>query len=275
MTIEATLIASYALDQKRRGLRPRTILRRTNVLRNLEEHQGRLLDLTPAEIHLWLDAIPRCDRTRYAYISCVSSFFCWAITAGHCTVNPAAAVERPRLHPGLPRPMSAADVGRAAREAPPMIRAWIVLGALAGLRCQEIAGLHREHVWDHETPAMLHVVEGKGGKERVVPLHPEVMTALRMAGLPANGPLFRSATTGRAYHANRVSQIGNLYLRGLGIASTMHQLRHRFGTDFYRASRDIRMTQQMLGHASPVTTAIYTEISPGDASPIVASLTIG
>jgi integrase len=65
------------------------------------------------------------------------------------------------------------------------------------------------------------------------------------------------------------------YFAELGIAATAHQLRHWFGTGIYAASHDIRLTQELLGHQSPNTTAIYVAWAAVDAAPAVASLRIG
>ena len=62
------------------------------------------------------------------------------------------------------------------------------LAAYAGLRCQEIAGLDREDVL--EAKGLLRVVKGKGGVERIVPLHPEALAALRCLPMPRSGALF-------------------------------------------------------------------------------------
>jgi integrase/recombinase XerC len=63
------------------------------------------------------------------------------------------------------------------------------------------------------------------------------------------------------------------YLAGLGIDATGHQLRHWFGTGIYAATHDIRLTQELLGHQSPNTTAGYVAWAAVDAGPAVASLT--
>ena len=54
--------------------------------------------------------------------------------------------------------------------------------------------------------------------------------------------------------------------------ATLHQLRHAFATEVYRASRDLRLTQELMGHAHPNTTAIYAAYSPGDAAGVVEGL---
>lgn len=58
----------------------------------------------------------------------------------------------------------------------------------------------------------------------------------------------------------------------MGIAATAHQLRHWFGSQLYAKTRDLRMVQEMLGHSSPTTTAIYAAFNPGDAVDAVQSL---
>lgn len=266
----------YARDQRRRGLRPRTIERVHEVLSHLDRYYpGRLCELTLDDVWAWLDAVPRVDRTRYMYLSTVHNFYCWAIIEGYATANPMAGVERPKVRAGLPRPIRHDDLAHAIMFAPPAEKAWLMLAAYAGLRCQEIAGLEREDVLDHEDPVMLHVVHGKGDKQRMVPLHPEVLAAMRLADMPRAGALYRSPHSGVQYNAHYLCQLGNRYLHSVGVTSTMHQLRHRFGTDFYRACKDIRLTQDVMGHASPVTTAVYTATSPGDAVAVINGMAIG
>jgi site-specific recombinase XerC len=63
------------------------------------------------------------------------------------------------------------------------------------------------------------------------------------------------------------------YLRSLGIHATPHQFRHYFASEVYDVTRDLRLTQELLGHASPHTTAIYTKVRPShDAVAVVRSL---
>jgi integrase len=52
----------------------------------------------------------------------------------------------------------------------------------------------------------------------------------------------------------------------------MHQLRHRFGTVAYQLSHDLRLVQELLGHASPQTTAGYTRTSPAASGKLIAAL---
>ena len=65
------------------------------------------------------------------------------------------------------------------------------------------------------------------------------------------------------------------YFDELGIEASAHQLRHWFGTGIYAVTHDIRLTQELLGHQSPDTTAIYVAWAAVDAAPAVAALKIG
>lgn len=250
------MIQGYAQDQTRRGLLPSTVDKRTRSIRRWVEYVGDPWAATPEDVERFLDSKHLSARTRYWWVSCLHGFYAWAIRAGHTDRDPTANIARPRLRRTLPRPISDADLGMAIRMAPPMIRAWICLGALSGLRCIEISRLDREHILESHDPPMIRVL-GKGDKERMVPLHPDTWDALRALGLPKRGPLF-TGPHGVRLSATVVSRRGSEFFDSVGIPATMHQLRHWFGTRTYQATKDLRTVQELLGHASPSVTAIYT-----------------
>jgi integrase/recombinase XerC len=175
-------------------------------------------------------------------------FYRWARRAGLVTVDPALEVPVPRVPRRIPRPLDRSAVMLAIRLAPRPVGTWIVLGAYAGLRCLEIAGLCGEDLRD----GWLYVRSGKGGHQRMIPAPLQVTHALD--DHPAVGPLWH-------VQAARVSQLGNRWLRQLGAGGTMHQLRHSYATRVYDSTGDLLVTQQLLGHASPATTAIYAQVS--------------
>ena len=61
-------------------------------------------------------------------------------------------------------------------------------------------------------------------------------------------------------------------LERAGVAASPHQLRHTFGTELYRLTHDLGLTQDLMGHSSPGTTARYTSWSRDDAMAAVAAL---
>jgi integrase/recombinase XerC len=165
-----------------------------------------------------------------------------------------------------PRPCTTDELADILTRASDPFRLWFALAAYAGLRCCEISGLDREHVT--RTSVWVH---GKGGHERVVPTDEDLWPMLRR--LPA-GPVARRPEGDRAGR-RYVSYRGNGHLRHeLGHARiTMHRLRHWYGTSVYRASGgDIRVTQELLGHASPVPTAGYAAVGGDSFSAAVAAL---
>jgi len=191
----------------------------------------------------------------------VSQYLRWLITYGHRPDDPSVFLIRPRLPVRLPRPLSDTDIARAMAGADPEMRAWIALAAFCGLRCIEIAGMTREDVIDFDTP-FLRVV-GKGGKERIVPLPVAVLAELHTAGMPNHGPMWTRIDGGSGIVTpNRVSQRINDYLHDAGIPGTAHQLRHRFGTKLYNATKDLMLVATAMGHSSTETTKGYVLISP-------------
>ena len=239
-----------------------------------------LLGVEAEDIQLFLDGRRARDggaignKTRYAWLSHLHGFYEWARREELISVSPTAKIIRPKLRSGLPRPAATDQLKQALEVATPQERCWILLAALMGLRCQEIAGLRREDVLDGE--GLLRVVWAKGGKERSLPLHPEVWEALRDMPMPRAGRVF-SRPRGGAYSPVQMSQNFNAFLRRACGASapTAHQLRHWFGTNLYAQSHDIRMTQEMLGHASPATTAIYTAFDRREAAAAIRNMSFG
>ncbi len=95
--------------------------------------------------------------------------------------------------------------------------------------------------------------------------------------LPFRGWLFpgqdrQRQPTGGHVTASQVSHLASRYLHDSGSASTFHALRHHFGTEVYRGSLDIRLTQDLLGHSSPAMTAGYTALAPGRAVDVVGQV---
>lgn len=272
------LLAGWATEMRRRGVMPSSIDARTIQVRAVASD----IDLSSAtvdQIEEWLDARegreggPISDRTRYCYWSSLSGFYEWAVSAGVVEVDPTSQVNRPKLRPGLPRPIRLDLLHRALHHADDRMRVWVMLAALGGLRVAEIAGLERNDVHDNSDPWHLHVV-GKGRKERWVPVHPQLRQALERFGLPRLGPLFRSRT-GRPYTAASVSEMMCNHLNGLDIDDRPHSLRHWFATTALEGSDgNLRVVQELLGHANLNTTAIYTKVMPAQADAVVAGISL-
>jgi integrase/recombinase XerC len=187
-----------------------------------------------------------------------------------------AAVRAPKLGKTLPRPLpitaarriADADL-RADEDAEPWIHARdaAVLALLygSGLRISEALGLTPAEAGSGKRDAI--TVTGKGRKQRMVPVLPQVQSliadyvALCPYGLPPDGPLFVGAKGGPL--SPRIVQLAMARLRGaLGLpeTATPHALRHSFATHLLARGGDLRAIQELLGHASLATTQIYTEV---------------
>lgn len=264
------LLRLYLADCSRRNLSPATRREYEGVLVRFCARGSGLKEATRAEVEAFLAAASLGPRSQLSYLAVLRAFYRWAVDAEQLAADPTRSVRPPRVGRRLPRPIPVGDLTLALSEASPVVRCWLTLGAYAGLRCQEMAGLDRDDVLE-EVPA-IRVRAGKGGKERYVPMHPVVAEALRCLPMPSRGPLFTRPRSLTRYPPYAISHELNDYLHGLGIASTAHSLRHRFGTDVYAATHDLRVTQELLGHENPSTTTIYVAYSASAARAAVMAL---
>ncbi|MEM9607543.1 MAG: tyrosine-type recombinase/integrase [Actinomycetota bacterium] len=262
------LLASWSLDQRRRGLMGSTINRRRSALRRWLYTIREPWRATPDDVEQFLDTRRIGARTRYQWLSHLGAFYEWAIRDGLTESNPTANIIRPKLRRTLPRPTTDADVYLALRQAPPMMHYWVALSSFGGLRVGEISRLE---VHDIDTGYGHIRVMGKGQAERLVPLHGVVAEAHRRYSRPPSGWLFRRPQGG-PWRPAQVSRAFCLYLDEIGVDATPHQFRHWFATRAYAASSDLRVVQELLGHASPTTTAVYTAWAPGRAKAAVEAI---
>ncbi len=252
-------------------------------LRFLVEHLGGapslkdLAALKPADVRAFMAARRAANigsRSLMRSLAGMRAFGRYLERNGKGKVGALAAVRAPKIAKTLPRPLA---VAAARGMADPDIAAgdgrepWIhardaaVLALLygCGLRISEALGLMRV---DFGTSDVV-TVTGKGRKQRMVPLLPQVQklvaayVALCPFDLPDDGPLFVGAKGGPL--SARIIQLAMARLRGaLGLpeTATPHALRHSFATHLLARGGDLRSIQELLGHASLATTQIYTEV---------------
>lgn len=262
------IVARHLDHLTARGLADTTIRARRGVLDRLERHLQRpVLYATGSELLDWQveRAKTTSTATRHTEICHVREFYRWAVRERFIDEDPTTRLQLPRIPRRRPRPMRDRALLTVMQHAQPADAAILGLAAFAGLRAIEIARLDWSELWlDQEQPT-LHVRAGKGGHSRTVPVSPAL--ALLLVALPnRRGPVI-PRSDGRYDHnsANAISLRAGRLLRAHGIEQTLHQARHRFGTATYQACRDIRAVQELMGHASPTTTAIYAEVAPGVA----------
>ena len=237
-----------------------------------------LLEATGQDLLAWQARLNLSPGAMATYVAHARGFYSWAIEMELITPpGPAACLRCPKVPRLLPRPIGEDDLMTAIAAAPQPVRAMLVLAAWVGLRAKEIALLRRSCVLDRADPPMLLVAADatKGHRERLVPLAPFVIAELHAAGLPRAGLVFRRRDGGPGPNKPwTISATCNTYLHGVGIPETLHQLRHRFGTKTYQGSKDLRLVQELLGHARPSTTAGYAAYDQATAAAAVAALPV-
>jgi integrase/recombinase XerC len=221
-------------------------------------------------------------RSLMRMLAGVRSFARFLERNGKGKVGALAAVRPPKVPRTLPKPLAVAAAKRVAdadlragEERAPWVlaRDAAVLALLygSGLRISEALGLKRGDLPATGRSSSRQVdavtVTGKGSKQRMVPLLPQVaqLVANYVAAcpydLPADGPLFVGARGGPL--SPRIVQLVMERLRGalsLPDTATPHALRHSFATHLLARGGDLRAIQELLGHASLSTTQIYTAV---------------
>jgi site-specific recombinase XerD len=253
------LVEQWLANQTMRGYSNRTIERRRWSMGKLIEHlSGRLIDCTGPELEDWL-ATYTTTQTRYSLRADTHQFFIWAIRREHATTDPTLYVDPPRLRKRLPTPVPTEQIGQLLTASEGHERLMIMLAAYAGLRVSEIAALNGSDIAD----GCIRVRDGKGGKDRAVPVSPELDLAIAQ---PQSGPMFPQCGDGQAVSA-RIRK----NMRRLDIQHRPHDLRHSFGTELARNGVPIQIIAQLMGHESLTTTKGYILLAAPDRT-LVAGL---
>ena len=211
-------------------------------------------------------------RTRARRVSALRSFFRY-LARREGVENPAVSLLRlPRTKKTLPRPLTREDALGAPDEIASMAHTpmeeqrnatLFLLLYGCGLRISEALNLDIADLQAMDGSGVLRI-RGKGGKERLVPVLPAVAAALaawrkRHPAPAPDSPLFVGVRGGRlqpaiAQKAMREWRVSN----GLPDYVTPHALRHSFATHLMEGGADLRVIQELLGHASLSTTQRYT-----------------
>ncbi len=148
----------------------------------------------------------------------------------------------------------------------------------AGLRLNE--GVHLRVSQIDSARMLIHVQNGKGGKDRYVPLAPQLLTLLRTHWRTHRHPVWLFPARWQL-----PEMTGPMSARGVEVAVraaaaesgfqkhvTVHTLRHSYATHLLEAEVNLRMIRVWLGHASPTTTARYTHLTPKLAGQATAAI---
>lgn len=237
------------------GNRPLTTrqLRTYHLRRLAHDHSGlEPSDLIFDDLVSWMARHSWSAQTRRSYRSSLRGFYAWAHSTGRCATNPAFALPTIKAPRALPRPAPDAVLGAALERATLREKLMLLVLAQTGMRRAELAQLHT-HDLERDLIGWSLRVHGKGGHVRTIPIPDDLASTLQF--LPPG-----YAFPGRIDGHLSPRRVGELVSDVLGPGWTAHTLRHRYATLAYAVERDLRAVQEILGHARPDTTAIYTLI---------------
>lgn len=243
---------------------PGTIRCRRAALASLARYLDSI-DVEPREaserdLLAWQEQLGMADGTVQNYTVAVRMVYKWMASRRSGRLldeDPADELPGIRVVPTPGQPISGEDLELAllSAEHVPHLRTWMLLEASTGIRPCQIASLTKHRV-RYTGGRVVLTVTGKGRTMSVVG-GPVVARDLRQWTSGAQGPLWFNQHGSPVRAANITDQV-NRHLSSLGIDVTSHGLRRWFAENAYRISgKNIRTVQELLGHASPVTTALY------------------
>ena len=200
-------------------------------------------------------------------LSACRSFYAWLLKHGRIEVSPAATLKAPRAPRRLPQVLDADEAVQLVELEPEgelgrRDRALLELFYSSGLRLSEVCALR----WrDLDTATALVQVQGKGRRDRLVPVGSHALNALAQWRADSGGadeaPIFPGRNGGPISQRAIQLRIKQLAQRqGLFKHVHPHMLRHSFASHILESSGDLRGVQELLGHADIATTQIYTHL---------------
>ena len=280
-----------------RGVAANTISSYRRDLRRYGEHLNLrgihdLRDVTEIDVSEFLVALRKGDTDNGAMpLSAVSAaraliavrgLHKFASAEGIIDLDVARAVKPPTPSRRLPKSLSLDDVlalldgagGEAESDGPLTLRNRALLELLysTGARISEAVGLDVDDIDTHARSVLL---RGKGGKQRLVPIGRPAIAALdaylvrgrpglaqRRSAAAPGGAVFLNARGGRLSRQSAWQVLQDAAERaGITSAVSPHTLRHSFATHLLDGGADVRVVQELLGHASVTTTQIYTLVT--------------
>ena len=261
----ATEIESWRIAMKAMRLSNQTIELREYHLRRLA--RARLSDspwgVSRSDLLEWTGRHEWKRETARAVRSSFRRFWAWGVSTNRTSENVADVLPMIRPEQPQPRPAEPAIVVAAMRGADARVCLMLRLANELGMRRGEVAQVNPERDLVQDLVGWALVVHGKGSRKRVLPLPDDLAALLRSA---PTGYLFPSPAGGHL----SPHWVGTLVSRALADGTTMHQLRHLCATEVHEQTRDLRLVQTMLGHASLATTQRYVAVDDNKVREAIA-----
>ncbi|MBE0541038.1 MAG: tyrosine recombinase [Verrucomicrobia bacterium] len=210
----------------------------------------------------------------YLEIAALRAFYRFAEQEKLLPANVAEHLSLPRRWKRLPKALTDSEMEEVLAPEVPATpqtlcdQAILELAYASGLRLSELRGLRLEQL--HLEAGFLNVV-GKGNKERVVPVGQKAVEALNQYLESGRPKLVTRRSPGNVFLTQRGTPFAavTMWLRvkrrtrraGVSRNVTPHMLRHSFATHLLEHGADLRVIQELLGHATISTTEVYTHVS--------------
>jgi integrase/recombinase XerD len=223
--------------------------------------------------------------TQAARLAAVRKFFSWLLSEQQIAYNPASTLQLPKQPQRLPRGVLTKTEARRLIEATPAVkprdmrdRAILETLYATGIRRAELIALT---IYDADLQMATLKVEGKGRRQRVVPLTQSAIAALKLYLEEARSLFVREAGPVRLFVSTRsggplddadivriVAKAANR--AGISKHVTPHTLRHTCATHLLKGRADIRQIQKLLGHRRLSSTEVYTRVELTDLHEVIA-----
>jgi integrase/recombinase XerD len=265
----AALLGKFTAWAPKHGLNDWKAVELRHLMSFLQHERERPLVNEPIESTKRLSS-----ESVYLEIAALRAFYRYAETEKLLPVNVAENLSLPRRWQRLPKALSNQEISKLLApelpEAPERLcdQAVLELAYASGLRLAELCNLRLEQL--HLEAGFINVI-GKGNKERVVPVGKKAIAALNRyleAGRPKLVTPKSPATVFLTRRGTPFAAV-TLWLRiknrvgraGVARNITPHMLRHSFATHLLEHGADLRVIQELLGHANISTTEVYTHVT--------------
>ena len=239
-------------------------------VRSFQSHFGGrdLVTATPRDLRAWLATFDGATSSTGRRVASLRTFFRWAAREGLVAENPAERLRTPKIARPLPDVLQVDELTPLV-EAPSgdtperqlRNRALLEVAYGGGLRVSELSALNVEDLSLDE--GLVRVRAGKGRKDRIAPIGPPAIDALRaLLGGRRHGPVFSNGRGGRIGVRAIFAVVRNTGMKHGHPEAHPHALRHSFATHLLQGGADVRAIQEMLGHASLATTQRYAQVDP-------------
>jgi integrase/recombinase XerD len=264
----AALLQNFLAWAEGQGLKDWTQVTLSHLMAFMEHERTRALKEAPPESTRKLST-----ETLYLQIAALRAFYAFAETERHLPQNIAENLSLPRRWKRLPKWLSNAEIEKLLKQETTLDpralcdQAALELAYASGLRLAELRGIRLEQL--HLEAGFVSVI-GKGNKERVVPMGRKAVEAMGRYLNAGRPKLVTAKSPANVFLTQRGTPFAAVTLwqrikrraarAGIERNLTPHMLRHSFATHLLENGADLRVIQELLGHASISTTEIYTHL---------------